>query len=127
MHVCIQPTTLRVIHQGIINVILSNVEAAAELAAADGKMKAAAEVAAAVDAVPADAEAVAEVTAEVTAMIQEAELHGDVMTVAEAVWRHEMLLEKEQQWQRCACGDAAFPQGKQHRLRSRTKKKKKKR
>ena len=34
-------------------------------------------------------------TAEVTAMIQEAELHGDVMTVAEAVWRHEMLLEEE--------------------------------
>ena len=95
--------------------------AAAELAAAE---LAVAEVAAAE--VAAAEVVAAEVAAEVTAMIQEAEFYGHEMTVAEAVWRHEMLLEEEQQWQRCACGDAASPQGKQHRLRSRTKKKKKK-
>ena len=36
------------------------------------------------------AEATTEVAAAVTAIIQEAELYGHVMTVAEAVWRHEM-------------------------------------
>ena len=61
----------------------------------------------------------------VTAMIQEAELHGDVMTVAEAVWRHEQLEREEELWGG-AFGDAAFPQGKQHPQRRRSRKKKKK-
>jgi hypothetical protein len=102
-----------------------DVEAAAELAVADGKMKATAEVAAAVDAVAADAEAAAEVAAEVTAMIQEAELYGYEMTVAEAVWRHEMLkqeAEQQESWLWEGSGDAAS----QHVMRCRSRKKKKK-
>ena len=76
------------------------------------------------------AEATAEVAAEVTALIQEAELHGHMMTVAEAVWRLELERDwAEQQevelWGRDACGDAAFPQGKQHLQRRRSRKKKK--
>ena len=110
-----------------VDAVAAEAEAATVVAAADAEMQAAAELAAAAEAVAVDVEAAAELAAGVTAMMQEAELHGDVMTVAEAVWRHEMLLEEEQQWG-CEelCGDAASPQEKQHQQRSRTRKKKKK-
>ena len=110
-----------------VDAVAAEAEAATVVAAADAEMQAAAELAAAAEAVAVDVEAAAELAAGVTAMIQEAELHGDVMTVAEAVWRHEMLLEEEQQWG-CEelCGDAASPQEKQHQQRSRTRNKKKK-
>ena len=75
------------------------------------------------------AELTTEVTVVVRAMIQEAQLHGDVMTVAEAVWRHEQLKQEEELcggMNSCTFGDAAFPQGKQHPQRRRSRKKKKK-
>ena len=54
------------------------------------------------------------------------------MTVAEAVERLDLERDwAEQQerelWGQGACGDATFPQGKQHSQRRRTRKKKKKR
>ena len=49
----------------------------------------------------------AEAASAVTAMHrQEAEVRGDVMTVAEAVWRHEMLKQRRLETVRCS-GDAA--------------------
>ena len=62
----------------------------------------------------------------VRAMIQEAELCGHMMTVAEAVERHEQLEREEEWWKSSTFGDAAFPQGKQHPQRRRSRKKKKK-
>ena len=89
-------------------------------------MQAATELAAATEAVAKDVEAAAEVTSAVTAMIQEAELYGYEMTVAEAVWRHEMLkqeAEQQESWLWEGSGDAAS----QHVMRCRSRKKKKKR
>ena len=79
----------------------------------------------------ATAEVTVVVTAEVTAYIKGAEFYGHEMTVAEAVerlglerdWAEQQELEL---WGRGGCGDAAFPQGKQHSQRRRTRKKKKK-
>ena len=106
-----------------------DVAAAAELAVADGKIEAATEVAAAVDAVATDVEAAAELVAEVTGIMQEAEFYGHEMTVAEAVRRHEMLLDGEEQYEeqygeQYEAGDTDFT--KQHQQRSKTRKKKKK-
>jgi len=62
--------------------VAEDVEAAAELAVADGKMKAAAEVAAAVDAVAAEAEAATEVAAADAKMKAAAELAAAAEAVA---------------------------------------------
>ena len=74
-----------------------------------------------------------EATAEVKALIQLAESCGHTITIAEAEERLSLeedwrlwSLEEEQLELRGGCGDAASPQGKQHRLRCRAKKKKKK-
>ena len=65
--------------------------------------------------------------ADVKAYMELAESHGDMITTAEAEERLRWELEFADQPERwMGCGDAASPQGKQHRLRSRTKKKKKK-
>ena len=58
-----------------------------------------------------------------------AESHGHMITAAEAELEERLRWELEfadqpERWM--GCDDAASPQGKQHRLRSRTKKKKKK-
>ena len=65
--------------------------------------------------------------ADVKAYMELAESHGHMITATEAEERLRWELEFADQPERwMGCGDAASPQGKQHRLRSRTKKKKKK-
>ena len=65
--------------------------------------------------------------ADVKAYTELAESHGHMITATEPEERLRWELEFADQPERwMGCGDAASPQGKQHRLRSRTKKKKKK-
>ena len=51
------------------------------------------------------AEATTKVTAAATTIIQEAELHGNMMTVAEAMERHDLERDWDEQQERERCGD----------------------
>ena len=85
----------------------------------------------AIAAVAMDVEAYKVAAADLKAYVKLAESHGDMITAVEAEerlrWEIEFVeLDEAERYRWIGCGDAAPPQGKQHRLRCRTKKKKKK-